>query len=79
MDDAARKRRAKYDAIGRAVWAFGPLAGIFVGFARWLLNALTGETILTLLGGVVFAGLFTITALWARFVLRRGNANTKSQ
>jgi hypothetical protein len=78
MDDAARTRRAKYDAIGRTLCAFGPLVATFVSFARWLLNALTGETILTLLGAVVFAALFTITALWAGFVLRRGNANTKS-
>ncbi len=79
MDDAARKRRARYDAIGGALWAFGPLAAIFVGFVRWLFIALTGETILTVFGAVVFAALFTITALWAGFVLRRRNANTKQR
>jgi hypothetical protein len=74
MDDAARTRRAKYDAIGRAVWAYGPLAATVMSFARWLLEAFSGETIMTPLGAVVFAVLFTLSVLWANFILKRRKA-----
>lgn len=71
MAETDRDRAKRYDAIGSAVWTFGPLVVALFSAGQWLFSIVTAGGYVSLAAVAFNCALIGLASLWAIFRLRR--------